>query len=233
MDPGTSIGGSLGWALWYIGEIAFKWVPGAVVATVGTAPAAADLPPPPSAITAPISVQQVVDYLQTASAPGVYDQLYQGWSTFVAFSILMTLAFMAIVVYASIRMFQIRQMERRRFAAAQHTVASRDVPKTHLRWDRVVQEVTSDNERDWRLAILEADIMLNELLDTQGYKGETIADKLRAVDPAEFRSVEAAWEAHKFRNKIAHESNLNLLSARDARHVIALYERVFKEFHFL
>lgn len=231
MDSGT-IGGSIGWALWYVSEIAFKWVPGAVVSTVGTSPVPVDAPAP-TTLSQPVTAPQVVQYLQTASAPGVYDNLFHAWSSFVAFSTLATLGFLAIVVYTCVRVFQIRQMERRRVEAAQHTVASHDIPKTQLRWERVVQEGTSDNERDWRIAILEADIMLNELLDTQGFRGETIADKLRAAEPANFRSLNYAWEAHKFRNKIAHESNTTLLSAREVRRVLSMYEAVFKEFHFL
>lgn len=228
MDPANSIG----WFLWYMGELAFKWVPGAVVATVGTSPVPLDAPPP-TVLDAPVSATQAVQYLQTASAPGVYENLFHAWSSFVAFSTLMTLGFLAIVVYTCIRVFQIRQLERKQVEAMQHTVASHDIPKTQLRWEKIVQEGTSDNERDWRLAILEADIMLNELLDVQGYKGETIADKLRAADPARFQSINLAWEAHKFRNRIAHESNSTLLSAREVRRVLAMYEQVFKEFRFL
>jgi hypothetical protein len=230
MEP--TVGGSLAWALWYAGELAFKWVPGAVVSLTGTAPAGAGVTAP-TEVAAPVSAPQVVQYLQTASAPGVYDSLFHFWSTFVAFSVLFTLGMSAIIIYCSIRMFQIRQTERRRFAALQHTVTAHDVPKTQLRWDRILQEAGSGNERNWRLAILEADIMLNELLDAQGYKGETMAEKMRAADRAAFQSLDLAWEAHKFRNRIAHESNPQLLNPREVRRVIGLYERVFKEFHFI
>ena len=232
MTPDPTPAGSLAWALWFFGEIAFKWVPGAVVSVTGTAPAAATVPPP-TAILQPVTAPQVVDYLQTASAPGVYDNIFHAWSTFVALSILVTLGFMAVVVYCSIRMFQIRQMERRRFAALQNPIKAHDVPKTQLRWSRITEEANSDNERSWRLAILEADIMLNELLDTLGYKGETMADKMRSVERGNFNTIDLAWEAHKFRNRIAHETSLNLLSAREVRHIISNYERVFREFRFI
>ena len=232
MNPDPTVGGSLAWAFWFLGEIAFKWVPGAVVSVTGTAPASAGVPAP-TAIMAPVSAPQAVDYLQTASAPGAYDTLFQAWSTFVAFSVLFSLGMAAIIIYCCIRMFQIRQTERRRFAALQHTVTAHDVPKTQLRWSRILEEAASDNERTWRLAILEADIMLNELLDVLGYKGETIADKLRGVDRANFNTVDLAWEAHRFRNQIAHEANPQLLNAREVRRVMGLYERVFKEFRFV
>ena len=62
---------------------------------------------------------------------------------------------------------------------------------------------------------------------------DTMADKMRGVDRVNFHSVDLAWEAHRIRNRIAHEGDAHQLSAREARRVIALYERVFKEFRFI
>jgi hypothetical protein len=117
-----------------------------------------------------------------------------------------------------------------RSACAGHPVAAHDVSRIQLRWNGIVEEANSDDERKWRLAILEADIMLNELLDVQGYRGETMADKMKKVDRGSFRSIDAAWEAHRVRNQIAHQGSAHLLSGREARHVIGLYEEVFREF---
>lgn len=233
MTPDPTVGGSLAWAFWFLGEIAFKWGPGAVVSVVGTAPSTGEALPPPTAITSAVTPVQVVQYLQTASGPDAYNAMFNNWSAFVTLSLLLTLCFAAIVIYCSIRMFQIRQGERRRFAALQETVAAHDVPKTQLRWARVLEEANSEDERTWRLAVLEADIMLNELLDSLGYKGETMADKMRATDRATFNNIDLAWEAHSFRNRIAHQSNQQPLDQREVRRVISMYERVFREFRFI
>jgi hypothetical protein len=231
MSPDGTVGGMLAWSFWYLGELTFKWVPGVVVSLTGTAPAASQIPPP-AAITQPTSVPDVVTYLQTATAPGVYDQIFHAWSTFVVLSMLVSLGFSALIIYCSIRMFQIRQLERRKFAAMQQSVAAHDVPKTQLRWQRVLDELAADNEKSWRLAILEADIMLNELLDSLGYKGETMADKMRAVERGNFRTIDMAWEAHRYRNRIAHESGI-ALDRREVGRIIGLYEKVFREFKFI
>lgn len=221
--------GSLAWALWFLGEVAFKWVPGAVVSVTGTSPVPT-YSSSPTVITDAVSVPQAVQYLQTASAPGVYDQLFLGWSEFVTLSMLISLCLAALIIYCSVRMFQIRQGERRRFAAAQRTIIAHDMPKTQLRWSRIEEEMGSESEKSWRLAILECDIMLNELLDSLGYKGETMADKMRSVDRADFNTIDLAWEAHRFRNRIAHEGTGTPLSHREAQHVVSLYEKVFREF---
>ena len=218
-----------------MGELAFKWVPGTVVTFVqtgvpGDSTQSSVLLRP---ITEPVTAPQVVEYLQYASSPGVYDALFHRWSVFVAFSLFISLLLAALIIYCSIRIFQVRQMERKRFAAMQRTVASHDVPKTHLRWHRVLDQAHSENDQSWRLAILEADIMLNELLDTLGYRGETMADKMKSVDRATFNTIDLAWEAHKIRNKIAHSGTAHELNSREVRRIMSLYEKVFREFRFI
>lgn len=101
------------------------------------------------------------------------------------------------------------------------------------RWEKVLTHMNSDNQNDWKFAILEADIILAELLDTMSYRGETIADKLKKVEPSDFQTIEAAWEAHKVRNTIAHEGTNYVITEREAKRVISLYRVVFEEFHYI
>jgi len=137
------------------------------------------------------------------------------------------------IVYCVMRVWQIRQAEWANFRKAAQTVAAEDVPRTLLRWRRVLEHANSEDEHKWRLAILEADIMLNELLDLQGYRGETMAEKMKQVNRAQFNSIDDAWDAHRVRNRVAHEGAEHKLSEREKNHVINLYERVFKEFGFI
>ncbi len=105
--------------------------------------------------------------------------------------------------------------------------------KKNIRWERVVEHINSPNPNDWKFAILEADIILDDLLNTMGYKGETMADKLKTIEKSDFLTLDAAWEAHKIRNQIAHEGADFLVTEREARRVVSLFEAVFKEFHFI
>lgn len=100
----------------------------------------------------------------------------------------------------------------------------------NLKWERVVNHINSTNSSDWKLAIIEADIMLDELLRVAGYHGDSIGEMLKAVEKSDFLTLDQAWEAHKVRNRIAHDGAAFELTERDAKHVISLYEAVFKEF---
>lgn len=234
MPDTTTLGGYLGYYLWFLGQLTFKWVPG-VLTTVGGSNTpqafgeANSLPP----ITSGVTTQQVVSFLQTHADPGYYAELQHFWTGLVSVSVFISLVFGSILVYSLTRIVQIRRMEYKRYQSLQHTVVAQNIPKTHLRWQRVLEQVNGENEQGWRLAILEADIMLNELLDVLGYRGETMADKMRQVDRANFHSIDMAWEAHRVRNRIAHEGSAHDMTGYDARRTIELYERVFREFKFV
>ena len=109
-----------------------------------------------------------------------------------------------------------------------------ELPKfKHPRWVTVLGHAESLNQPEWRLAILEADTMLAELLDKRGYQGLSIGEQLKSADPEKFRSLQDAWDAHKVRNQIAHEGSAFTLTERETKRVIGLYERVFQEFDFI
>jgi hypothetical protein len=105
------------------------------------------------------------------------------------------------------------------------------VPNEQMnRWQKIVKLSESENQSDWRLSIIEADIMLDELLEKLQLPGETMGEKLKAVEPSDFLTIESAWEAHKARNMIAHNGSDFLVNQREVRRIISLYEAVFKEF---
>jgi len=101
------------------------------------------------------------------------------------------------------------------------------------RWERVVKLINSTNPGDWKLSIMEADIILDELLDRLGYTGDSIGDKLKQIEASDFNTLNQAWEAHKVRNNIAHEGADYLITERESKRIIGLFEEVFTEFRYI
>lgn len=97
------------------------------------------------------------------------------------------------------------------------------------KWQRVEEHLSSDNPSDWRLAILEADILLEEMLEKKGYIGDTLGEKLKNADKGNFASLDKAWEAHKIRNQIAHEGASFVVGEREAKRVVGLFREVLDE----
>lgn len=113
------------------------------------------------------------------------------------------------------------------------SAAPMDVSPNTLRWEKLKEHLHSEKESDWRLAVLEADIMLDEFVTNLGYQGDSLGEKLKRVEKSDFTTLDQAWEAHAVRNKIAHEGAAFALTEREAKRVIGLYEEVFREFHYI
>ena len=101
------------------------------------------------------------------------------------------------------------------------------------RWVRVQSLIQSASSSDWRQAIIEADIILDEMLTRMGHEGDSIGDKLKGIEESDFITLNKAWEAHKIRNHIAHRGGDFLFSKQEAERVVELYRQVFEEFYYI
>ncbi len=151
------------------------------------------------------------------------------WTVLGAVSFVFSLAALGILAYASMRMYQIREQEHHDNLSNLDPVEAEHA-KDHSRWAHIQTLIESAHARDWREAIMEADIMLEDMLVERGYEGETTAERLKKVSQEKFKTLPEAWEAHKVRNSIAHEGIAYPLTDHLAYRTIKRYEAVFKEF---
>ncbi len=159
----------------------------------------------------------------------------QGWfkgllATVLVIGTILTIALLGGIVYATIRTNQVRVKETHRIRDAIPKIMH---SKRNDRWDKVLTHVSSENPNDWRLAIIEADVMLDELIMRMGYMGTTLGERLKQIVKGDMRTLDAAWEAHRVRNQVAHAGSDFILTQREAKRVIDLYGAVFEEFKFI
>jgi hypothetical protein len=158
-----------------------------------------------------------------------------GWIVGLSFPI--SVAFLIMIIYCVERLKQLREIERQKYdmpieQAYVEGVGEGDPALAH-RWSTVTKHMESENPNDWKQAIMEADIMLDDLLTNMGYRGESIGEKLKRVDPAHFQTLQDAWAAHLVRNRIAHDGSAFSINQMEARRTIQLYRKVFEEFYFI
>ena len=149
----------------------------------------------------------------------------------------LTIAFilLVLVVYISIRLEQLEHAGFHHREMADHITheVHAEPEAKNPRWEGISILASSANESDWRRAILDADIMLAELLKEKGYPGNTLGDQLKMANPLQFTTINIAWEAHRMRNALAHLGEAFPLTERDARATIDQYRRVFEEFDYI
>jgi len=169
--------------------------------------------------------------------------LHTGWINFFIFSLIFSLILLIGIIYMIIRVRQIRNAEyafyrsqplssmSQRVFGIEHTSAKGSAHAA--RWNSVVKHMHSASTNDWKQAILDADVMLDDAITSRGYAGEGIGEKMKQVKRSDINTIDDAWEAHKMRNRIAHDGSNFELTQREARRIIGLYEGVFKELGYI
>lgn len=133
------------------------------------------------------------------------------------------------LIYYTMRYWQLLSEENERYTTIAEPQAH--VQVEHSRWSYITELIESPQESDWRQAIIEADIMLDETLTRSGYIGDSIGDKLKTANPQRFMTLQNAWDAHRVRNDIAHQGSAFQLTNHLAFRTIQNYEAVFREFN--
>jgi hypothetical protein len=152
------------------------------------------------------------------------------WSVYVVIAYICSFIFLVLYIYASIEADKYSDIEHDAIHAQEEAYAMK--MSGGIKSDKFAElqaHLDSDNPNDWKLAIIEADIILDDTLKRQGYAGPTLGDRLKSISPESLHSIDDAWQAHKVRNQIAHAGADFVLTQKIARETIMQYERVFKE----
>jgi hypothetical protein len=167
-----------------------------------------------------------------AAVEAFFETLSFWWNVYSIIAILLSLLFFAGFIYAKIRYDQLAHLisEMLHESEREWARAYGEGARGNARWREVETHVMSENPSDWKLAIIEADVMLEEVLRQAGYVGGTIGDMLKSANLQSFRTLRDAWDAHTVRNEIAHAGSDYVLTKRAAQETILKYERVFREF---
>ena len=90
-----------------------------------------------------------------------------------------------------------------------------------------MRHIDSPREGEWKFAIIEADKLVDDQLKTR-FAGETMGERLMNIDKTKLLTIDGLWEAHKVRNRLAHDTNYFLRHAEAVR-AIRLFEQTLKE----
>jgi hypothetical protein len=110
------------------------------------------------------------------------------------------------------------------FYAPKQTITTQ---QKETRWNAIELLFKSRKQNDWKVAILDSDVMLDELLQNQGMNGETVGEKLKNASEAGIAYVEEMWQVHKLRNQLAHEGSDYKLDPSIAWRTFLLYQKIF------
>ncbi len=81
------------------------------------------------------------------------------------------------------------------------------------------------SQADTHRRVLEGEKVLDAALQSLGYQG-SMADKLRKAGPR-FANLQSVWDAHKLRNRVAHEMNVPL-DVREADRAMEAFAKALR-----
>ena len=105
--------------------------------------------------------------------------------------------------------------------------ANIDKEKYQSRWLEIEHGLNPGSRDSQYMAILKADKLLDQVLRDTGSKGQTMGERMKSRQNA-WSNANAVWAAHKIRNQIAHDENVQL-SETTVRRALASFKQALKD----
>jgi hypothetical protein len=100
--------------------------------------------------------------------------------------------------------------------------------KTFKEWLKIKNLLESQKESDYKLALIEADSLLDEILKKMGYKGENLGERLNQLDATVLSNLDQVLEAHQIRSNVLHNPDYKL-TFDEAKTCLEIYEKSLRD----
>jgi ABC-type lipoprotein release transport system permease subunit len=100
------------------------------------------------------------------------------------------------------------------------------------KWREITDRLKGGNESEYKVAIIEADNIIDKLVKNMTYPGKNMGERLNNIPKGQIESVEELKKAHEIRNRIIHEENFQV-SREYAKETLKKYEAFLEEFEVL
>jgi len=100
--------------------------------------------------------------------------------------------------------------------------------KISKRWGKIKKRLEKDNEAEYKLALIEADKMLDDILKRMGYGEESLNDKLKRLSSSDVSNLEELLKANEICQNVVHDPDYRL-DKEKAKEIISIFEKSFKD----
>jgi hypothetical protein len=100
--------------------------------------------------------------------------------------------------------------------------------KISKRWEKIKKRLKKDNESEYKLALIEADKMLDDILKRMGYGEESLNEKLERLSLSDVSNLEELLKANEICQNVVHDPDYRL-NKEKAEEIISIFEKSFKD----
>lgn len=137
------------------------------------------------------------------------------------------LKFLGIIVAVAVFVFLIYRIYHKILSWLRGRKYEFDKTDIKRRWQEIEKMIHSKKENDWRLAILEADKLLDLVLKSMAMPGKDLAERLRFAS-FKYTNLKKVWWSHGIRNRLVHEPSF-YLSHGLAKRTIKKFKKALEE----
>jgi len=161
----------------------------------------------------------IKDFIYFISSPQIQEMLFPVKMIFVAFAMF----FLAGVIYFMINSswLQYKFLED---VAEFFSWQSYGTRETSKRWNKIKKRIESGSDSEYKLAIIEAEDFLIEVLEERGYEGKDFEETVKKAGKLISSIEEEIVAAHEVRNSVVYDPDFKL-DAERAKKTLNIYEQ--------
>jgi hypothetical protein len=100
--------------------------------------------------------------------------------------------------------------------------------KVTQEWEKIINRLDSGDEANYKLAVIEADKLLDTVLKKLTIPGSTMGERLKAIPVSQLPSIDNVWQVHRLRNHLVHTTEF-VLTENKAKQAMIIYKQAFTE----
>lgn len=162
----------------------------------------------------------------------ILDPVLPGWLLIVKFVFLsLGLFFIFFIVWALIKTTWLKRLiiwDIREIMTFRHY----GLVRIERKWIKIRERFVMNTEAEEKLAIIEADNLLDEVLKKMGFMDKTLGEKLDKLTIDILSNLNEVREAHKIRSNIIHDPTFRL-DRNEAKKVFKTYEKAMVDLQVL
>lgn len=156
----------------------------------------------------------------------VSSQLQEKLFVFKIIFIIVSIIFFAVIVYYALNTSYLRHL----FIYDLEDASSwKDYGRSKIfkKWQKIKKRLKKDNEAEYKLALIEADKMLDDILKKMGYGEESLNDKLKRLTSSHVSNLEDLLKANEICQNVIRDPDYKL-NKEKAEEIISIFEKSLK-----
>lgn len=98
------------------------------------------------------------------------------------------------------------------------------VPRIDKKWVKIKERLELGTQPEAKLAIIEAEAILDDILKKESFPGKTFGERLSKINTVIIKNIEEVKEAHQIRSDIIHDPSYRL-DIKEAKRILDVYEK--------